>query len=342
MAPLRRGSIQAVDAEMWAVVADEPGDLGEVRVPRPVRGSDEVLVRVVAAGIAAHALRSPAGGHSSAGPENTWPAVALVGTVEEAGPEHVALVGRPVAVVPSVAGDLQLTGVVMPEWLSVPADAILALPAGRPLEEATLLGATAGTLRAVRQASIQIGESVAILGTDLVSVLAAQWVRIAGAYDVYIVDRDARGLALARTLWLGERIDAGGESAASTVRAQHSGRGVDLAIVPAGDDQRLRLATELVEPGGRVLVLSAWAPAGQVTRLSAPENDSVRLNVASTAAECATRFDWEVAARTWASGRLALRDLIAERVSVNAFVARTNAGRLGHEGFMVVVTQDRD
>jgi threonine dehydrogenase-like Zn-dependent dehydrogenase len=174
-----------------------------------------------------------------------------------------------------------------------------------------------------------------------VSVLAAQWVRIAGAYDVYIVDRDPRGLALARKLWLGERIDAVGESAAATVRAQHSDRGVDLALVLDGDAERVALARNLVEPDRRILIVDTTRDYAPTDRTPVWRDSTVPIIVASADARTASRFDWETAARTWGSGRLALRDLIAERVPVNELVTRANAGRLSHEGFMVVATQDR-
>ncbi|MHB1318554.1 MAG: zinc-binding dehydrogenase [Anaerolineae bacterium] len=349
-------------AEMWSVSIDEAGRLSEVRAPLPVPGSGEVLVRVLAAGIAACDLARHGNGPSAAAlSEGHRPVVGMVGTVEQADPEHSALAGRPVAVMPAVACPGRPPGsrehpagprqeknapVANPwlfaEWVAVPAGSVVPLLSGRLLEEATLLGVAAGTLSAVRKARVEIGESVAVVGTAAASLLAAQWVRVAGAYDVYIVDNDTRGLALARKLWLGERIDLDLASAAGAVRAQRGGRGVDLAVVVTGDGERLRLAFDLVDPGGRVLALHTAGAADPVECQPAPHGDSVRLLEASTNALCASRFYWEIAARTWGSGRLALRDLIAERVSVPELVARTKAHPMGGEGFMVVLAPDRD
>jgi threonine dehydrogenase-like Zn-dependent dehydrogenase len=352
LAPVSRESEPAVSGDMWAIVSDGAGVLRDTRVSLPGRAIGEVRVRVLAAGLTS--------GYDAHDPVGSWPGtVTLSGTVEDADPGHGTLLQRLVAVLPSAAclsraacqgGEGSLSTprtlarpepkVVLSEHLNVAIQNVIPVVPGRPLDEATLLHAAASVLGAVRRAQIQIGDSVAVLGTGIAAVLAAQWVRVAGAYDVYIIERDTRGIALARKLWLGERIEADIHQAGGMLHTLRGGCDVDVAILPTGDPAYVKAALSLVRPGGRVLVLGHYGLIDEQTAALA-QAAGVGVICGDDATDEVWREDMEIAARTWGSGRLALRDLIVERVPLRDLAARLNSGALPDQRYLVAMAEER-
>lgn len=345
---------------MWALASGRDGRLEMVQATRPQRGAGQVLVRVTAAGFAnSWALwRGEAG---QTGVTDPPAGMALVSVVQEAQPGSSTIVGGSVAIMPAaacgqcpdcVAGnpractDPILAGfehpVVLGEMLAVPDTNIVPLAPGRLAHEATLLGRAAEVLSLVRQAHVQIGESVALFGISPEMVIAAQWVRIAGAYDVYLVDQDPGGLALARKLWLGECIGQAGDDAVSRIRDLRHGKAVDLAVVQQDDQAGMQMALNVLVPDGRVLVVSQ-PPAGgaRATDSHATPFPVIAAGNTSPGLGSLSRFDWEVAARTWGSGRLALRDLIAAIVPAQQLVAGVQAAESLPGSWVVALLGER-
>ncbi len=344
-------------ASMWTLERGAQGQLKQATASYPSCSDGHAMVRVVAAGLDVLALSDLQPGEAPfqhGAIEHQC--LSLVGVVQAVDGEQSSLVGQAVAIVPVVAcgrcsaclrGDsLACHSAIragfrppraLAEMLAVPVSNIVPLVPGRPLEEATLVGTAAGVLRAVRQARVSIGESVAVFGTGLEMVLASQWVRVAGAYDVYVAGQDPAGLALVRKLWLGERIDGSRGRVPEQVLALRAGRGVDLAIVTAGDTHSLKKARETIAREGRILILGV--PDGNST---AEEPDSVQVEdvyQSESRCDCVSwlRGDWEIAARTWGSGRLALRDLISETVSVSELARRINQREPGAGRYLVAI-----
>lgn len=337
-------------ARMWTLKCGVHGQLSQSSTAYPACGNDHAIVRVVAAGLQGGAWRELADGEALPNRAlGEYPSPLLVGIVQDPSGEQSSLVGQAVAIMPAVACGTCAACVrgealacqsptragfrppcVLAETLVVPASNLVTLVPGRRLEEATLVGTAAGVLRAVRQARVCIGESVAVFGTGLQMVLASQWVRVAGAYDVYIVGDDPAGLALARKLWLGERIDGSRGQGSEQILALRAGQGVDLAIVKAGDTQGLKMARKTIAADGRILVLETPVVAfpGAEDSDDAPPG---KADPSEIRCPCVSwsRNDWEIAARTWGSGRLALRDLIAEILPLSELVRRINQKDLG-------------
>ncbi len=130
------------------------------------------------------------------------------------------------------------------------------VPDGLGLEGAAFATLGAIAMNAVRQAEIQIGDTVAVLGLGLVGQIVAQLARQQGG-RVIGIDLRADRVDLARQL--GADAGIAGEAAAEEVRGLTNGRGADCVIVAAAakSDGPARLALDLCRDRGRIVVVGA-------------------------------------------------------------------------------------
>ncbi|MDX2109322.1 MAG: galactitol-1-phosphate 5-dehydrogenase [Verrucomicrobiota bacterium] len=82
----------------------------------------------------------------------------------------------------------------IPEWNLFP------VPAHVKLLNASMTEPAAVALHGVRQAKIQAGDSAVVYGAGPIGNMTAQWLRIHGCAQVFIVDIDERKLELARSM----------------------------------------------------------------------------------------------------------------------------------------------
>jgi 2-desacetyl-2-hydroxyethyl bacteriochlorophyllide A dehydrogenase len=114
---------------------------------------------------------------------------------------------------------------------------------------------TAVALRALRKAPNVAGGTVAVVGAGTIGCLVAQLALAAGA-AVVAVDPQHRRRELAASLGAAVADPAG---AAAFVRARTGGRGADVVVECAGPDAAVRTATDLVRPGGTVVLVGTGA-----------------------------------------------------------------------------------
>ena len=129
-------------------------------------------------------------------------------------------------------------------------------PDGLGLDEAAFATLGAVAMNAVRQAEIQIGDVVAVVGLGLVGQIVAQLVRQQGGVAIGI---DVRHDRVDLALRLGADRGVSGSAVADDVRAITDGRGVDCVIVAAAarSDGPAKLALELCRDRGRIVVVGA-------------------------------------------------------------------------------------
>ncbi len=118
----------------------------------------------------------------------------------------------------------------------------------------TTVGAIA--LQGVRQAAVQIGETVAVIGLGLVGLLTAQFLRAQGCQVAGI---DPAGPARERGRANGCDVVATSEQAAEAILALSGGIGADAVIICAAtsDSGPVELAGQLARPRGRVVMVGA-------------------------------------------------------------------------------------
>jgi Zn-dependent alcohol dehydrogenase len=153
----------------------------------------------------------------------------------------------------------------------VPAASAVAIPAGLPLWQASLLGCGVVTaVGAVRNAAhVTVGETVCVIGCGGVGLQLVAAARMAGAARIVAVERDPAKLELALGRGATHAVAAGDGNAAAAVLAIVPG-GVDQAFEAVGSPATIRLAWDVLRPGATATVVGI-APAGVEVALPALE-----------------------------------------------------------------------
>lgn len=171
-------------------------------------------------------------------------------------------------------------------------------------------------LQGVRKARIEIGESVAVIGSGLIGLLAAQLAQLNGGLPVTVIDRDDGRLSYSRALGLN-----------AVVARRETG---DMALAPpnvvieaTGHPDAVNSALALAAPHARVVLLgSTRGVTGEVNFYRDVHrkglhvigaHDIVRPQRESYPGYWTQADDREVALRLLAAGRIRVDPLITHR-----------------------------
>ena len=240
-----------------------PGDLRIEEVPKPEPGPGEVLVEIEVALTDGTDLKTFRRGHPLLLRESPAPfGHEFCGLVE--GRRVVAANSAPCGVCDGCARGEQCRDLVFlsgayGDFLVVPeriaAVNLHEVPTGVAPEVAAMVEPLACCLRGVGRAGIAAGDSVAILGSGPIGLMLAACVADAGGWPVIVGGREERQ-ALVESF--------GAEPG--------DGKGADVVIEAAGTEQAWSDASELVRPGGTVVMF------GGLPRDARPPIDAYRLH----------------------------------------------------------------
>ena len=146
------------------------------------------------------------------------------------------------------------------EYIRVPAHIVAQnmhrVPATLPFAHAALIEPLACALHGVRDADIQLGDTVAIIGAGAQGLMQVQLARASGAARVIVVGRAHGRLERARRLGAHVTISTLDTDPIVRVRELTGGRGADVTIESAGSAATWQLAHALTRPGGTALMFS--------------------------------------------------------------------------------------
>jgi len=324
---------------MRAVVIHAPKDLRIDNFPDVAPGAGEVRVKVAAGGICGSDLHYYH--HGGFGTVRIQQPMALgheiAGTVSAAG-EGVALApGTRVAVNPSrpcgiclhcregvhnQCLDMRFMGSAMRmphvqggfrEHVTVDASQAFPIADKLSLAEAAMAEPLAVCLHAGKQAGPLLGQRVLITGCGPIGALMIVVSRYAGAAEIVVTDVADAPLAVARTLGATKAINVSTD--ASALDPWRAGKGVfDVLFEASGNQVALRLALDLLRPGGVIVQL------GLGGELTLPLNTIVakELQLRGT-----FRFDaeFELALRLMGAGLLDVKPLVSASMPFESAVA---------------------
>jgi 2-desacetyl-2-hydroxyethyl bacteriochlorophyllide A dehydrogenase len=233
------------------VTSGRPLELREVDVPAP--GPEDVLVRVMAAGIC-HSDAHYRAGVSPAGPLPLTLGHEVAGVVEQTGDavthhrkgdrvclhylvtcgecEHCRGGHEQFCASGAMIGKHRDGGYA--EMIRVPARNAFDLPAGISFAEgAVMMCSSATSFHALRKARLEPGESVAVFGVGGLGMSAVQLARAMGASQVFAVDIQAQKLAVAEGFGA-VPVPADRTDPVAEIRRLTQGRGVDVALELVG------------------------------------------------------------------------------------------------------------
>lgn len=266
-----------MSARMRAAMLDEPFKIGVVEVEVPSVGSEDVLIRVKAAGICGSDLHAYRGVH----PFRKPPVILgheMAGVVVEVGKDVREISpGDRVTVEPQlpcrrceycIKGLYQLCNnkaiVGVGGWLGTFAefflchqDVVYKLPEDVSFLEGALVEPLSVGIHAVRRARVCPGDKVAVLGGGTIGLTTLAVARQAGAGTLVCTDVVDFNLEVAKKLGATHVVNTRKEDLSQKI-AGITDAGMDIAIITAGFPQVFQQALSVVRKGGLVLVVAMF------------------------------------------------------------------------------------
>jgi len=341
---------------MLAAVYHGPRDLRVERVPAPVVGAGELLLRIEEASICGTDLRVYHGQHRLFPPGTVRiPGHEVVGAIAEIGPGVKGYeLGQRVFVAPNmgcghcpqcVSGannlcpDYQAIGLTMDggfaEYMRVPAPAVqqgnvMSVRADLDPAVAALIEPLACVLRGQNALRIRPGDAVLVLGAGPIGILHIKLARLSGARRVLVSEPNARRLELARSAGVDRAINPITEDLTAVVAAETGGQGADAIIVATAVHAAQEIAPRLAAIGGRINFFGGL-PKDRPTITFDTNLVHYRELVVTGTTACSTD-DCRRATEIVNSGRLELSDLISGRFPLanvaDAFAAAEDGNSL--------------
>jgi 2-desacetyl-2-hydroxyethyl bacteriochlorophyllide A dehydrogenase len=152
----------------------------------------------------------------------------------------------------------------MAEFALAPARNVHPLPTTISRVAGALVEPLACAIRGQDRASVQLGETVMVVGAGTQGLLHAMLARLRGAAVVIVCARHRGRRDRARSLGADLVVDADATDSVAEVLAATDGRGADLVVEASGSAGSYENALRLVARGGRLLAYGAVPPPARV------------------------------------------------------------------------------
>ncbi len=141
------------------------------------------------------------------------------------------------------------------EIIFVPKNLAVRIPETVSFEEAAFSTLGAIAMQGVRQANVNVGENVVVIGLGLVGLLSVQILKVSGC-NVFGMDIDKEKLKIAKKLGCSQ-VAISSSKVFKTVESFTKGIGVDSAIITAStrSNEPMELAIEVTRDRGKIIVL---------------------------------------------------------------------------------------
>ena len=193
------------------------------------------------------------------------------------------------------------------EYVAVPVWNLIELDDSIPFTSAAMLEPLSVALHAMRLGGIKPGDSVAIVGTGMIGISAAQWAKTMGARCVTIIGRSDAKRQLV------ERCDI-----EYVVSANHDAIGLyDVVLEAVGTPYAIGLAIQAAKPGGTLILMgnpSGDILLGQDVYWRILRQQLKIVGTWNSAYDGKNKSDWTEAVSALASGKVNVTVLISHMV----------------------------
>jgi L-iditol 2-dehydrogenase len=138
------------------------------------------------------------------------------------------------------------------EYVIFPARHLLHLPDNVSFDQGAMVEPSATALYSVKRAEVGIGDSVLVIGTGPIGLLAAKQAKISGAAKVIVAGRKEFKLNMAKQLGADVVVSTTNEKLADVVRREVGPEGVDRVIEASGSLDMLKESFNLVRAAGTI------------------------------------------------------------------------------------------
>lgn len=208
------------------------------------------------------------------------------------------------------------------EYVAAPVATLRGLPAGMSFADAALVEPVVCALHGQDRVAIAPGESLVIIGAGPMGLIHAMLGKVRGAAPIVLTEANPHRLEHARTLDVEHVIDARDKDVVGQVFAATGGLGADVVIEAVGSEHTYAQATQLLRPGGRLLMFGA--PSPEATIAISPF-DVYRNEWTFVGSFAGTYRSWLDAIALLANGRLDSSALITAEIPLNQLPASLDA-----------------
>lgn len=144
------------------------------------------------------------------------------------------------------------------EYIAVPENLCVSVPAAAPLREAAFVTLGAVALQGVRRAEPTLGETMVVVGSGLIGLLTVQLLRASGC-NVIATDLSDERLTMAKILGAEHTINPRAADAVKAVHTLTHGLGADAVILcaAAASSEPINQAFKMCRERGRVVIVGA-------------------------------------------------------------------------------------
>jgi L-iditol 2-dehydrogenase len=141
------------------------------------------------------------------------------------------------------------------EYATIPASNATRFPKAFDFAKATLAEPLAVMMHMLELMEIHVGDTVAVTGAGPIGMLCASVAKAAGAGRVFIADRLAYRLKMAKQMGADVTIDTTTDKLLDTIHDATRGRGVDKVLEAAGSAETINAAIRMARQGGTVMLI---------------------------------------------------------------------------------------
>lgn len=204
------------------------------------------------------------------------------------------------------------------EYVIVPRQSAVKMPAGMPADRACLLGCgvMTGFGAASHVARTAWGDTAAVIGCGAIGLSAIQGARMNGAQKIIAIDLDDGKLEIASAVGATHTVNARDTDAVAEVKALSSMRGADVVYECAGSERAFQDSVMMCRPGGQVVWLGKVNVDQQVAFKWGTLMGERRI-VRSSYGGARPEQDFPALADAYLDGRLKLDDMITGRITLD-------------------------
>jgi L-iditol 2-dehydrogenase len=200
-----------------------------------------------------------------------------------------------------------------PVWNLVPA------PEHLSFEEIAMVEPAAVAVHALRQAQIDIGDQVLILGAGPIGIMLALWAEAWGAARVMLADVDEKKLDFAKRLGFADVFNPLSGDVKEWVYGL-TGRGADVVVEGTGNSQAWENCLKAARPLGRVVLMGN--PAGDMALTQNGYWEILRKQLTlrgtwNSSYANIPKNEWKLTIDYMASGKLRLNQLVTHKVNLD-------------------------
>jgi L-iditol 2-dehydrogenase len=212
-------------------------------------------------------------------------------------------------------------------YMAVPAKIVHKLPEDIPFEEAALAEPAACAVHATEMISVNMGDSVVILGPGPMGLLILQLAKLAGATQTIVtgITADLDRMKIAKNLGADQTINVEEENPVTTIKKLTDGLGADIVFECSGAPPAQKQAFDIVRRRGKIGLVGL---TGREINISLDKIVEGELEV---------KGSWGT---LWTSWKLAIKLISLKKLQVRPLISATLPLEQWEKGFQLMESKE--